>query len=90
MSVRRVCACTGAERLLRHLHASKVPFALATSSGQEMAELKMHNHKKLFSLFHHKVFGTTDPEVIVGKPGPDIFLVCGQRFPDKPAPAKVS
>lgn len=66
-----------------------MPFALATSSGQEMAELKMAKHTELFSLFHHKVFGTTDPEVLVGKPGPDIFLVAGQRFPDKPIPNKV-
>ncbi|KAL5278559.1 HDHD1 family protein [Megaselia abdita] len=76
----------GAEKLIRHLHASKVPFALATSSGQEMVDIKTQNHKELFDLFGHKVCGSTDPEVKQGKPHPDIFLVAAERFPDKPKP----
>jgi len=76
----------GAERLIRHLHEEKVPFALATSSSKEMAELKMTNHAELFSLFHHHVYGSTDPDVIEGKPAPDIFIVAGKRFPDRPKP----
>ncbi|XP_017859570.1 PREDICTED: probable pseudouridine-5'-phosphatase isoform X3 [Drosophila arizonae] len=77
----------GAERLLRHLHANKVPFALATSSGADMVELKTTHHRELFNLFHHRVCGSTDSEVKNGKPAPDIFLVAASRFPDKPAPA---
>lgn len=76
----------GAERLIKHLHASKVPFALATSSGKESAEIKMRNHPELFDLFHHKVMGSTDPDVLHGKPAPDIFLVAAKRFPDQPDP----
>lgn len=67
-----------------------MPFALATSSGKEMAELKMAHHTELFSLFGHKVFGTTDPEVINGKPAPDIFLVAARRFADAPDSGKVA
>lgn len=80
----------GAEHLLRHLHRHDIPIALATSSGKEMAEQKMSGHRRLFSLFHHFVMGSTDFEVKQGKPAPDIFLVAARRFPDKPKPENVS
>lgn len=78
----------GAERLIRHLHKSQVPICLATSSGKDMAELKMSNYPELFDLFAHKVMGSTDPDVKQGKPAPDIFLVAASRFKDKPHPNK--
>ncbi|XP_055308872.1 probable pseudouridine-5'-phosphatase [Sitodiplosis mosellana] len=78
----------GAERLIRHLHETQVPFCLATSSGQEMAALEMSNYPELFDLFLHKVMGSTDREVKHGKPAPDIFLVAASRFKDKPHPSK--
>lgn len=78
----------GAERLLRHLHETKVPFCLATSSGKEMAKLKISKYVELFELFNHRVMGASDPEVKDGKPAPDIFLVAASRFKDKPQPNK--
>lgn len=78
----------GAERLIQHLHANKVPIALATSSGKESAEIKMNNHPDLFKLFDHKVMGSTDPDVLHGKPAPDIFLIAAKRFTDQPDPSK--
>lgn len=74
----------GADRLVLHLHKHNVPFCLATSSGKEMAEIKMSSHPKLFNLFSHKVMGSTDPEVKHGKPAPDIFLVAAKRFRNQP------
>lgn len=78
----------GAERLLRHLHETKVPFCLATSSGKSMAQLKLSKFPELFNLFNHHVMGASDPEVKDGKPAPDIFLVAASRFEDKPDPSK--
>lgn len=79
----------GAARLIRHLNKNNIPFALATSSSLEMATIKMTNHLELFGLFDHKVMGSSDPEVINGKPAPDIFLVAARRFPDNPKPEQV-
>lgn len=80
---------SGAERLIRHLHKHKIPIALATSSSADSYNLKTQNHQSLFSLFLHKVTGSSDPDVKRGKPNPDIFLVCASRFSDKPLPQEV-
>ncbi|XP_063699835.1 pseudouridine-5'-phosphatase-like [Culicoides brevitarsis] len=76
----------GVEKLLRHLNANNVPFALATSSGHRTVEIKIQNYLELFDMFHHKVTGT-DPELKNGKPAPDIFLLAAQRF-EKPVDPK--
>lgn len=78
----------GGEKLIHHLAKSNIPFSLGTSSAKEMAELKMSSHQEIFDLFHHKVYGSTDPEVKNGKPAPDIFLLAANRFDEKPDPSK--
>lgn len=82
LTVQRLANCDllpGVERLIRHLHDNHVPLALATSSGERTVNIKTQNYQDLFSLFHHKVTGT-DPELKMGKPAPDIFLIAAQRF----------
>ncbi|KZC05168.1 Pseudouridine-5'-monophosphatase [Dufourea novaeangliae] len=78
----------GAERLLRHLKGNNIPIALATSSNKENFKLKTQRWTEVFNLFHHKVLGSSDPDVVNGKPAPDIFLVAAKRFPDNPDPSK--
>ncbi|XP_045508809.1 pseudouridine-5'-phosphatase-like isoform X2 [Colias croceus] len=78
----------GAERLLTHLHDHKIPMALATNSTEQAVRLHATARPKLFGLFHHKV-SVTDPQVVRGKPHPDIYLVAANRFPDKPKPKQV-
>lgn len=79
----------GAERIIDHFHANKVPIAVATSSGKSTFEVKTANYQHVFSKFHHIVLGSADAEVKQGKPAPDIFLVCASRFDEKPLPEKV-
>ncbi|XP_035724611.1 pseudouridine-5'-phosphatase-like [Vespa mandarinia] len=78
----------GAERLLKHLKNNNIPIALATSSAKTTSDIKTQRWEHIFDMFHHKVYGGTDPEVKKGKPHPDIFLIAAQRFPDKPEPSK--
>lgn len=78
----------GAERLLRHLKEHNIPIALATSSSKENFELKTQKWTDVFNSFDHKVLGGSDPDVVQGKPAPDIFLVAARRFPDNPDPSK--
>lgn len=75
----------GAEKLVRHLAAHKVPIAVATSSKGFTFELKTKPHKELFSLFHHILIASEDKEITRGKPDPQTFLVAASRFDVPPA-----
>lgn len=79
----------GAERLIKHLHANKIPICVATSSGDESVAVKTKHHQEVFKLFHHITKGT-DPELKEGKPAPDIFLLAASRFDEKAEPKNVS
>lgn len=78
----------GAEELIRHLHSNGIPIAVATSSDQDLYQLKTQNHRDWFQLFDQVVTGD-DNEVIHGKPAPDIFLVAAKRLNQSPENALV-
>lgn len=81
---------SGSKRLIEHFYQTKVPIALATSSGKESVVAKTANYLQLFDCFNHKVMGSSDAEVKFGKPHPDIFLICASRFSNPPKPENVS
>ena len=87
--VLKVLPFIGAEKLVRHLHQHQIPIAIASGGAQEGFELKTTNHKEFAKLFKHIVLASTDPEVKNGKPAPDVFLICAERFPDPPKPEQV-
>ncbi|XP_030750283.1 pseudouridine-5'-phosphatase-like isoform X2 [Sitophilus oryzae] len=78
----------GAETLINHLNYHGIPMAIATSSSDKAVQIKTRKHKKLFQAFEHIVCGDSDPAVTVGKPAPDIFLVCASRFNSSPSPGE--
>ena len=73
----------GAVRLTRHLHATGIPQAVATSSDGHNFELKITKHREWFGIFECLVMGD-DPEIARGKPAPDIFLLAAKRMQAPP------
>lgn len=69
----------GAEKLIRHFHRHKIPIAIATSSSQELYEIKVRHHHSWIDLFG-VVVTSDDPSVKHGKPSPDIFLVAASNL----------
>ncbi|GIL92925.1 hypothetical protein Vretifemale_20344 [Volvox reticuliferus] len=77
----------GAERLVRHLAAHRIPIAVATGSNQSQFALKTSKHRDLFALFDNVVTGDM---VHRAKPDPAIFLRAVEGLPPPiPAPASV-
>lgn len=74
----------GVERLIRHLHAHKIPMAVATSSTRSKFELKTSLNKELFERFDAIICGD-DAEIKNGKPAPDLFLAAQRRLGNPPA-----
>lgn len=73
----------GAEMFINNLKIKNIPIAVATSSDAVSFELKIQNHKELYSKFLHIVCGS-DKEIKNGKPAPDIYLLGMSRFKNPP------
>ncbi|KAL1812772.1 hypothetical protein ACET3Z_022837 [Daucus carota] len=70
-------ALPGANRLIKHLHNQKVPFALASNSLTKNVEAKV-SHQPGWTEYFPIVIGSD--QVKSGKPSPDIFLEAANRM----------
>jgi HAD superfamily hydrolase (TIGR01509 family) len=71
----------GADFLIEHLAAAKIPMALATSTRRETA-LYMLEKARLLDKFTAVVGGD---EIVNGKPAPDIFLITAEKLGQPPS-----
>ncbi|KAL8116166.1 bifunctional riboflavin kinase/FMN phosphatase-like isoform X2 [Apium graveolens] len=67
----------GADRLIKHLHRHKVPFALASNSRTVSVESKISNQPGWKNYF---LILLGSDQVKSGKPAPDIFLEAAKRM----------
>ncbi|XP_054164688.1 pseudouridine-5'-phosphatase-like [Oppia nitens] len=74
----------GAERLVLHLHKHNIPIAIATNTKRDRFDRKTRHLQHIFKLFHHIVICSDDPEITRGKPDPQPYEVCANRFTAKP------
>lgn len=72
-------ACPGAPELVEGLRKACVPMAIATSSRADSVKKKRSKHEKIFESIQEIVTGD-DPNVVNGKPAPDIYLEAAKRL----------
>ena len=73
----------GTIELVKHLARHNIPQAIATSSARDNFEMKTVNHQDWLSCFETITLGD-DPEIVRGKPAPDIFLLTAKRLNARP------
>ncbi len=73
----------GAKEMTSHFFSHGIPQAIATSSSSPIYDAKYTKHKKWFSQFD-KIIRGDDPELKLGKPAPDIFLLAAKRIGIEP------
>lgn len=73
----------GTVELIQHLANHHIPQAIASSSSRHHFEMKTINHQQWLKLFEITTLGD-DPEIELGKPAPDIFLLAAKRLKANP------
>lgn len=73
----------GTIELIQHLAHHNIPQAIASSSTRHHFEMKTLNHQQWLQLFEITTLGD-DPEIELGKPAPDIFLLAAKRLKANP------
>jgi pseudouridine-5'-monophosphatase len=69
----------GMIKILHHLNKHNIPLAIATSSTFKVVAKKTDHLQGMIAYFRH-IVSISDPEVRVGKPHPDVYLVAKNRF----------
>ena len=69
----------GAVRIVNHLHAHRIPIAVATSSRRFYFLAKAAHSPDLFACFDEKSVCGDDPGVAKVKPAPDLFLAAARE-----------
>ncbi|EUB58122.1 Haloacid dehalogenase-like hydrolase domain-containing protein 1A [Echinococcus granulosus] len=75
----------GVHRLIEYLSQNSIPMAVASGSTSQQVPHKMWNHREVWQHISHVVTAGDDPEVLRGKPAPDVFQVALKRFNDPSA-----
>ena len=69
----------GAKELTQFLHSKQIKQAVATSTQTPFFELKTKSHQDWFSIFDAIICGD-HPDIVNGKPAPDIFLIAAKQL----------
>ncbi|CAK5092700.1 unnamed protein product [Meloidogyne enterolobii] len=75
----------GARRLIEHLQKNGIQTSICTSSSSAEFSKKVDKCEDLVKKMNTVVLAGDDPEVEVGKPGPDPYLVTMRRMTPKPS-----
>ncbi len=72
-------AMPGAKELTHFLHSQNVKQAVATSTQTPFFHIKTQSHQDWFALFDTIICGD-HPDIVHGKPAPDIFLIAAKQL----------
>ena len=80
----------GIVKLVKHLHANKIPIAIATGTRRRNLKLKIGHLGYFIDCFDGRLVCADDGKIASdrGKPCPDLFLVAARELLDRPVGTK--